>query len=174
MKDKKTWFRALVAFAIGVPIWFFFYVKVTVPDLVSSAYTEGYDTAYNAAYDLGYDEGYELGESTGYTRGYRIGSSDGYDQACDDYHVKDWDRQYTTEDLEDSYAEGYEDGYNDARYGYSSSYQTTSYSYIGNKSTKVFHYSWCSYLPSTSNRVSLASRSAAIGAGYRSCGHCDP
>ena len=49
-----------------------------------------------------------------------------------------------------------------------------SFGYIGNKKTKKFHKSTCSYLPDASNRVTLSTRSVAISNGYDSCAHCDP
>lgn len=49
-------------------------------------------------------------------------------------------------------------------------------SYIGNKSTKVFHLSTCSSVSrmKASNKVSLSSRAAAVNAGYRACSNCKP
>lgn len=47
-------------------------------------------------------------------------------------------------------------------------------SYIGNKKTKKFHKSTCSYLPDKSNQITFDSREEAIAAGYDPCGHCHP
>ena len=49
-------------------------------------------------------------------------------------------------------------------------------SYIGNKSSKKFHYSWCSSVGKmkSSNKVSLSSRSDAISKGYEPCKNCNP
>ena len=46
--------------------------------------------------------------------------------------------------------------------------------YIGNRKTKVFHYSSCSYLPDINNRVYLGNRFLAIEKGYSPCEHCHP
>lgn len=56
----------------------------------------------------------------------------------------------------------------------SSSSSSTSTRYIGNTETKKFHYSWCSYLPSSYNRTTLYSRTSAISQGYSPCEHCNP
>ena len=51
--------------------------------------------------------------------------------------------------------------------------QTT---YIGNKSTKKFHYPWCSSVNSMkeSNMVEITGRDQAIKKGYKPCGRCIP
>lgn len=60
------------------------------------------------------------------------------------------------------------------------SYDDDGYSggttYIGNKNTKKFHYSWCSSVDDMKdkNKVSLSSREAAISKGYVPCKRCDP
>lgn len=46
--------------------------------------------------------------------------------------------------------------------------------YIGNSSSKKFHRSSCSYLPSKSSQVFLSSREEAIRSGYDPCKRCDP
>ena len=46
--------------------------------------------------------------------------------------------------------------------------------YIGNKNSKKFHKSSCSYLPDKSNQIIFDSRSDAIDAGYSPCGRCYP
>jgi hypothetical protein len=51
-----------------------------------------------------------------------------------------------------------------------------STSYIGNKNSKIFHVSTCSYVSrmKSSNKVSLNSRSTAISSGYTPCKVCKP
>ena len=51
--------------------------------------------------------------------------------------------------------------------------QTT---YIGNKSTKKFHYPWCSSVSrmKESNMVEITGRDQAIKKGYKPCGRCTP
>lgn len=46
--------------------------------------------------------------------------------------------------------------------------------YIGNKSSKVFHETYCSYLPEWQNQRIFDSRADATRAGYRACKKCDP
>jgi phosphatidylserine/phosphatidylglycerophosphate/cardiolipin synthase-like enzyme len=52
----------------------------------------------------------------------------------------------------------------------------TSCSYIGNKSSKIFHYPNCSSVTqmSEANKVCFKTRQEAIDAGYKSCGNCLP
>jgi hypothetical protein len=47
-------------------------------------------------------------------------------------------------------------------------------SYIGNKNTKKFHKTSCSYLPDSKNQVILNSREEAINKGYIPCKKCYP
>lgn len=81
------------------------------------------------------------------------------------------------------YQKGYDLGYADGKNNYQSSSSTRSTSstrssaaydstIIGNKNTKKFHSSDCSYLPNKSNQIPFDSREEAIAAGYDSCGHC--
>lgn len=53
---------------------------------------------------------------------------------------------------------------------------TASGSYVGNKNSKIFHYSDCSSVGKmkSSNKVYFNSRNAAVNAGYRSCKVCRP
>lgn len=46
--------------------------------------------------------------------------------------------------------------------------------YIGNKNSKKFHRSSCSYLPDKSNQIMFDSRSEAVDSGYSPCGRCNP
>lgn len=52
--------------------------------------------------------------------------------------------------------------------------KTTTYQYIGNKNSKVFHRLSCKSLPAMQNRVYFYTREEAIAAGYRPCGNCKP
>ena len=58
-------------------------------------------------------------------------------------------------------------------HSYDSSPAVETY-YIGNRSTKKFHRSDCSYLPAQDNQVALSSREEAISSGYDPCKRCDP
>lgn len=51
-----------------------------------------------------------------------------------------------------------------------------SYTYIGNKNSKVFHESTCASVKrmNDSNKVSFSSRSSAVSAGYTPCKNCNP
>ncbi len=46
--------------------------------------------------------------------------------------------------------------------------------YIGNKKSQVFHREDCTGLPAEQNRVVFDSRDAAVQAGFRPCGNCEP
>ena len=58
----------------------------------------------------------------------------------------------------------------------SSTPEKSSANYIGNRSSKKFHHSWCSSVSDmkASNRVPFDSRSEAIDYGYKPCGRCNP
>lgn len=49
-------------------------------------------------------------------------------------------------------------------------------SYVGNKNSKIFHYSDCSSVAKmkVENRVGFNSRDEAVGNGYRPCKKCSP
>ena len=49
-------------------------------------------------------------------------------------------------------------------------------SYVGNKNSKIFHYTDCSSAAKmkAENRVSFNSRDEAVGNGYRPCKKCSP
>lgn len=47
-------------------------------------------------------------------------------------------------------------------------------SYIGNKNTKKFHRSDCSYLPKEKNRVYFSEREDATDKYYKPCKNCNP
>lgn len=51
-----------------------------------------------------------------------------------------------------------------------------SYTYIGNKNSKIFHESTCASVKrmKDSNKVSFSSRSSAVSAGYTPCKNCNP
>lgn len=54
----------------------------------------------------------------------------------------------------------------------------TKFSYIGNKSSKIFHYSGCSSVDrmNESNKVyfGYTTRDDVISRGYKPCGRCNP
>ena len=81
------------------------------------------------------------------------------------------------------YQKGYDLGYADGKNNSSSSASKGSPSsgrasaaydsaIIGNKKTKKFHSSDCSYLPNKSNQKPFDSYEDAVAAGYDACGHC--
>ena len=51
---------------------------------------------------------------------------------------------------------------------------TSGSAYIGNRNSQVFHRETCANLPAEQNRVTFDSREAAVSAGYRPCGGCNP
>lgn len=101
-----------------------------------------------------YNDGYEAGHEIGYDIGFDAGYSAGHEDAL------------KTERPSSSSGSSNSSYYNKT--------PSTGTSYIGNASTKVFHRSDCSYLPSVENQVALSTRSSAINSGYSPCGHCNP
>lgn len=110
--------------------------------------------------------------------------------------------QQISESYDDGYATGYNKGFSSCNSIYSQSSESSGSSssgismsdvlahasapsytvppaapsaqYIGNRNTHKFHFPTCSYLPASQNRVYFDSRSAAVAAGYDSCGRCHP
>lgn len=84
------------------------------------------------------------------------------------------------------YDAGYKDGYDKGKKASASSSSSSSSSigssrdtaiadgYIGNRKTKKYHYSTCSYLPDKENQVVFDSAEEAESSGYDPCGHCNP
>ncbi len=50
----------------------------------------------------------------------------------------------------------------------------TTYNYIGNKNSKIFHLPTCSTLPQPKNQIKFSNREEAVKAGYRPCLRCKP
>lgn len=113
-----------------------------------------------------------LFSSRSYRNGYTVGEEAGYSAG-----------------KEDGYKNGQRDGY---RSGYADNFRNRSSSpapstgtgtprdtaisdgYIGNKKTKKYHLSTCSYLPDKWNQVSFDSSAEAESQGYKPCSHCNP
>lgn len=81
------------------------------------------------------------------------------------------------------YEKGYDSGYADGKNNYAASVSkgksssgraeaAYSSAIIGNKNTKKFHSSDCSYLPNKNNQKPFDSYEDAVAAGYNACGHC--
>lgn len=109
---------------------------------------------------LCYRHGYTVGEEAGYS----AGKEDGY---------KDGQR--------DGYRNGYADNFRNRSSSPATSTATgtprdtaISDGYIGNKKTKKYHLSTCSYLPDKWNQVSFDSSAEAESQGYKPCSHCNP
>lgn len=98
----------------------------------------------------GYDSGYDVGKDEWYDKGYAEGKNDGYDN-------------------------GFDAGQKSARRNSSSATSDSSSGlYIGNRNSKKYHFSTCSYLPDEANRIYFDSSSDAETSGYVPCSHCDP
>lgn len=52
--------------------------------------------------------------------------------------------------------------------------QPITFSYIGNKKSKVFHIDLCPNLPGENNRITFSSKEEAENSGYKKCGNCIP
>ncbi len=62
---------------------------------------------------------------------------------------------------------------NDRNSGSAKEYEDTRY-YILNTSSKKYHRTDCSYLPSEKNSLKILRTQLSGYTGYTSCGHCDP
>lgn len=125
--------------------------------IVASCITASVFRAINAAAtETALSDARAEGEKDGYSKGYAQGSADGY-------------------------SNGYGDGKREASTSNSGGTGTgapraepIASGYIGNKSTKKFHRSTCSYLPDEDNQIVFSSAANARASGYTACGHCDP
>lgn len=88
-------------------------------------------------------------QSDSYLEGERSGYDSGYDVGKDEWYDK-----------------GYAEGKNAS--------DSSSGLYIGNRNSKKYHFSTCSYLPDEANRIYFDSSSDAETSGYVPCSHCDP
>lgn len=52
--------------------------------------------------------------------------------------------------------------------------QPITFSYIGNKKSKVYHTDLCPNLPGENNRITFNSKEEAENSGYKKCGNCNP
>ena len=105
------------------------------------------ESELSAARTGGYADGYDAGEEKGYSDGYKAGN-----------------RQASRSDS----------GGNGGSNAGSSRADPISNGYIGNKNTKKYHCSSCSYLPDKGNQIVFDSSAEAEAAGYSPCGHCNP
>ena len=49
-----------------------------------------------------------------------------------------------------------------------------TFSYIGNKKSKIFHTDLCPNLPGEKNKITFSSKEEAENSGYKKCGNCNP
>lgn len=113
-----------------------------------------------------------LFSSRSYRNGYTVGEEAGYSAGKEDGY-KDGQR--------DGYRSGYADNFRNRSSSPATSTGTgtprdtaISDGYIGNKKTKKYHLSTCSYLPDKWNQVSFDSSTEAESQGYKPCSHCNP
>ncbi len=116
----------------------------------AQSYHSGYAAGEKAGYAAGEKAGYESGKEDGYASGKKAGYSSGYADAKAKYKKTTTASPGTPRDT--AIADGY----------------------IGNKKTKKYHLSTCSYLPDKENQVVFSSASAAEASGYDPCGRCKP
>lgn len=142
----------------------------------------------NAAYKSGYAEGHDAGYSEGeeaaneahagdYESGKIAGYNEGYEDAKEEYSNSGYSAGY-----DDGYDDGYEHGVDSV--SLPSSYSTsslsttsTSTSYVINRSSKIFHYAWCSsvsQMKESNKMYSTASRTDLVSQGYSACKRCCP
>ena len=108
----------------------------------------------NRRYDDGYSAGYSAGEEDGYDKGYS---------------------ERTKSHTSSASNAGTHKSNSSTNTGTGSSRQSAiSDDYIGNKKTKKYHRSTCSFLPDQSNQVVFDSTLDAELSGYESCNHCNP
>ena len=123
------------------------------------------DSAYQQAYDAGFKDGAESGYKDGYSDGLSDGEDSGYEKG---YSAglkagKQSGGQYSLNYSDDVLS----------LFGSSSD----SADYILNKSSKKFHYPWCSSVSDMkeSNKIYFTgTRDDAIAKGYTPCKRCNP
>lgn len=119
-------------------------------------YSAGYEEAQETFYQKGYNEGYEKGEDKGYEAGYKKGCSDKSDET-------------STRKKSVAQSSGNSSGSNNT--------DDTWYTYILNKNTDKFHYSWCYHVNkmNESNKIySNETRQQIVDKGYSPCKTCNP
>lgn len=142
---KRRRRRARIVFVILLSVFVLLCILFS-----AQSYHSGYATGEKAGYAAGEKAGYESGKEDGYASGKKAGYSSGYADAKAKYKKTTTASPGTPRDT--AIADGY----------------------IGNKKTKKYHLSTCSYLPDKENQVVFSSASAAESSGYDPCGHCNP
>ena len=128
--------------------------------------TKAYEKGYEFGYDEGYDEGYNKGKDKGYSSGKQDGYTKGYNDAKEKFEktsVNTGNKSSGSSNKGNSYSE--------------SSSNEKEYSYILNKNTDKFHYSWCHSVNQMKEKNKIyfnGTRSEAINKGYSPCGNCHP
>ena len=138
---------------------------------ITASYEAGYEAGYDEAKVEEYNKGYKKGKEEGKKLGYSDGYSDGYNQGKEDAKSSSKGSSKSSSGS-NNYSSG-SSGYNN----YSSSSNEKEYSYILNKNTDKFHYSWCNSVNQMKEKNKVyfnGTRSEAINKGYSPCGNCDP
>lgn len=142
-------------------------------------YQYGYDVGYDKGYQTGYDKGYDDAQSVS---GDYVKNNYSIDEVYESSEILDYVKG--TYDIFDIYSEDdifdalYENGYiiDDSNDINTSSTEAKKYTYVGNKNTKKFHYSYCSSVSDMkeSNKVFNNSRFYFTNRDYEPCKICKP
>lgn len=136
---------------------------------IEKAYENGYDKGYDEGYDEGYDNGYDEGDDDGYSKGHSDGYSKGYKEAKEKYE--------NTFNSSGKNSSKNTTNNSSNKTSSSSSNNEKSYSYVLNKNTDKFHYSWCSSVNQMKEKNKVyfnGTRTEAINKGYAPCKNCNP
>lgn len=164
VKSENSFWKTLVGIiaAVVVAVCGYGYVDTEI----DKAYEEGYEAAKVAEYNKGFNQGKKQGESLGYSNGYSVG----YKEASEKYENTN----------KSSGSSGKNSGSSGKNYSGSNNYSSNNekeYSYILNKNTDKFHYSWCHSVNQMKEKNKIyfsGTRTQVINKGYSPCGNCNP
>ncbi|MBQ7937070.1 MAG: hypothetical protein IJ283_01020 [Oscillospiraceae bacterium] len=137
---------------------------------IDKAYNSGYETAKVEEYNKGLKKGREEGRRSGYNEGYYVGYNDGYNQGKEDSKSSSKGSSKSSSSSNNYSGDSYVSN------NYSSN-DEKEYSYILNKNTGKFHYSWCNSVNQMKEKNKLyfdGTRTEAINKGYSPCKNCNP
>lgn len=178
--NLKGWVYALAICCFVLSFFFIRYVR-SHPETDYALSSVEYEEVKSAAYNDGYAAG-ENAHAVDYESGKEAGYDEGYEEAKEEYYDLGRD-----EGFDEGYDAGLRHGRADAitsssssssySSGSSSSTTSTSTSYVINRSSKKFHYAWCSsvsQMKESNKMYSTASRSDLVSQGYSACKRCCP
>lgn len=180
--NLKGWVYALAVCCFLLSFFFIRYVR-SHPETDYALSSVEYEEVKSAAYNDGYAAG-ENAHAGDYESGKEAGYDEGYEEAKEEYYELGRD-----EGFDEGFDEGYDAGLREGKASASttsssyssssssSSTTSTSTSYVINRSTKKFHYAWCSsvsQMKESNKMYSTASRSDLVSQGYSACKRCCP